>query len=343
MLDKPRLHDEKIIELLESNHNLKVDALDFMPVGNDQHAWVYRVYAKTGDCFLKLRKGGTKPASLFVPHELRRMGISEVVAPLATKRGDLRVTHKDFDLILYPYIEGRSAWGLALTPSLARRWGEVMRRMHGAVGSPRISAVAPREVFGVKWLSTIKRVEEIISSGDFSGDVANAMAQVWREHQTEIALCRDRYIEMAARLTEQAPPFVLCHADIHTANIIVGADEQIRIVDWDETVIAPKERDLMFFLLDGHSDEFTDAFFKGYDDIDVNWLALTYYKYDWVMQECADYGERVFLSADLGERDLRASLCEFKRLFAPDNVIERAQRAFAICQRVAADSAADVG
>ena len=57
-----------------------------------------------------------------------------------------------------------------------------------------------------------------------------------------------RYRELGALLAADPPAFVLCHADIHTANIILNPRGEIRIVDWDETVIAPKERDLMFFV-----------------------------------------------------------------------------------------------
>ncbi len=343
MLEKPNFPDEDIIELLESNYRLNIDALEFLPIGNDQRAWAYRAFANSGDCFLKLRKGGTRQAALVAPHELRRMGIDQALAPLSTISGDLRVSCEDFDLILYPYIDGRSAWGMSLAPAQARRWGEIMRRIHSAALSPAIIGATPREVFGVKWLPKIARVEEVITSGDFNGDVAAATAQEWREQEAEIELCRNRYLELGAQLSGQPPPFALCHADIHTANIIIDADERIWIVDWDETVIAPRERDLMFFVLDGHASDFTEAFFAGYGDDDINWLALAYYKYDWVIQEFGDYGERVFLSTELGEQDLQASLREFKRLFASDDVIARAHRAFAIFQKVTAEADADIG
>ena len=42
--------------------------------------------------------------------------------------------------------------------------------------------------------------------------------------------------------------FALCHADIHTANILITPEQDMVIVDWDDTLLAPKERDLMFVL-----------------------------------------------------------------------------------------------
>ena len=55
MLEKPDLADDRIIKQLESQYALRVRALEFLPVGNDQRAWAYRVEADAGVYFLKLR------------------------------------------------------------------------------------------------------------------------------------------------------------------------------------------------------------------------------------------------------------------------------------------------
>ena len=328
MLEKPDLADAIIIERLQSHYGLLVRALEFMPVGNDQRAWAYRVETAAGDCFLKLRAGGTKPASLIAPHYLKSRGIDAVVAPLETVSGALLLSDGDFDYILYPFIEGKSDWKMSIARNQWRAWGEILRRIHGSALSPQLHDTTEREQFGVKWLDTIDRVEDILRRRDYRGSIAAEAARVWAAQAAEIARCRRRYREMGALLAAAQPPFVLCHADIHTANIILDAQGEIRIVDWDETLIAPKERDLMFFVEDGHSPEETAAFFAGYGDDAINWLALAYYKYDWVLQEFADYGERIFLSDKIGARDLESALFEFKRLFEPDDVIVRAHRTF---------------
>ncbi len=328
MLEKPDFADVRIIKLLESHYALRVRALEFLPVGNDQRAWAYRVEAEAAVYFLKLRRGGTRPASLIAPHHLKTQGIEQVVAPLETVAGGLLTSAGDYDLILYPFIDGRSAWRMAIPPSNWRAWGAIMRRIHSSSLSSHGLDVVEREVFGVKWLDTLGRVEDLLGRGGYRGEVAEAAALVWRDQAVEIMRCRRRYLELGACLAADPPPFVLCHADIHTANIILDRQSEIRIVDWDETVIAPKERDLMFFVYDGHRPEETDAFFAGYGSDEINWLAMAYYKYDWVVQEFADYGERIFLSNDIGVKDLASALNEFKRLFEPDDVIQRAHRAF---------------
>jgi len=343
MLEKPDLADAAIIEQLESNYALRVRAVEFLPIGNDQRAWSYRVEAESGDYFLKLRRGGTKPASLIAPRYLKSIGIEQVVAPLAACSGALLVSACDYDFILYPYIDGKSAWRMSLPLSVWRRWGLAMRRIHCSPLNAELLDKAEREAFGVKWLTVIDRVEDVLRRQDYRGSVAAQAARVWRDQAEEIQRCRRRYREMGALLTADPPPFALCHADIHTANIILDSQCELRIVDWDETVIAPKERDLMFFVEDGHRRAETDAFFAGYDGGEINWLALAYYKYDWVVQEFADYGERIFLSDEIGGKDLESALVEFKRLFEPDDVIDRAQRVFQRMLRQPAYSRIGIG
>ena len=343
MLEKPDLADAKIIEQLESHYALRIRVLEFLPIGNDQRAWAYRVETDNDVYFLKLRKGGTKPASLIAPHHLKTEGIKQVVAPLETVSGALQAAAGDYDLILYPFIEGRSAWRMPLSATQWRAWGEIMRRIHGSSLTPQLLESAEREAGGVKWLNTIDRVEDVLRRRDYGGKIATAAARVWQDQAAEIHRCRRRYREMGALLAADPPAFVLCHADIHTANIILSPQGEIRIVDWDETVIAPKERDLMFFINDGHRPEETDAFFAGYDDDGISWLALAYYKYDWVVQEFGDYGERLFLSDEIGAKDLESALVEFERLFEPDDVIDRAHRTFQRMLREPAYSQIDVG
>lgn len=343
MLEKPDLADAKIIGQLESHYALRIRALEFLPLGNDQRAWTYRVEADAGVYFLKLRKGGTKQASLIAPHYLQALGIEQVVAPISTGSGALLASACGYDFILYPYIEGRSAWRMSITLRQWRAWGAIMRRIHGCALSSQVLDAAELEAFGVKWLKIIARVEDVLRRRDFRGQVAREAARVWRDQEPEIHRCLRRYREIGALLAADPPAFVLCHADIHRANIILNSNGEIRIVDWDETVIAPKERDLMFFVNDGHKPEESEAFFAGYEGGEMHWLALAYYKYDWVVQEFADYGERIFLSDEIGAKDLDSALVGFKRLFEPDDVIDRARRTFQRMLREPAYSRIGVG
>lgn len=334
MLERPKLADESIIKQLRASYDLSARSLEFLPIGNDARAWSFRVKAASGDYFLKLRAGPVNRASLLVPRYLQNCGIENAAAPMREKSGQLHARmngnerNADYTLMLYPYIDGESDWAMSLTTAQWRDWGSIMRSIHNAAVPLELADEVPHEVFAVKWLDKIERVEAVLTRGDYAGAVAAAVARIWRDNAEVINLCRSRYLALGARLEDQAPAFVLCHADIHPANIIIDHAGALHIVDWDESLLAPKERDLMFFIDDGRSADTTDAFFTGYGDAAVNPLALAYYKYDWVIQELGDYGERVFLADGLSERDGALAEREFTRLFAPDDVIDRARRAY---------------
>jgi spectinomycin phosphotransferase len=121
---------------------------------------------------------------------------------------------------------------------------------------------------------------------------------------------------------------VLCHADIHTGNVMVGRDGELFVVDWDGPALAPKERDLMFVIggvvpgVVGAREE--DLFFKGYGQVDVNPLALAYYRYAWAVQDVGEYAEQVFLMNDLGDKTREHAVHGFRELFQPGAIVELA-------------------
>jgi spectinomycin phosphotransferase len=115
---------------------------------------------------------------------------------------------------------------------------------------------------------------------------------------------------------------VLCHTDIHTANVLVKGTHQIYIVDWDAPLFAPRERDLMF-IVERDADE-NAHFFAGYEPKAVNPLALAYYRYEWVVQEFSDFAERVFYANDVGDETRADAVRGFQQLFDPGDVVEAA-------------------
>jgi spectinomycin phosphotransferase len=118
------------------------------------------------------------------------------------------------------------------------------------------------------------------------------------------------------RLQQTDLDLVLCHADIHTANILINQEQDLFIVDWDDILFAPKERDLMFVLGEGTVETREEHFFfTGYGNVKINPLVLAYYGYEWCVQEIADFGERVFLTKDTGESTKQDSVEEFEVVF----------------------------
>jgi spectinomycin phosphotransferase len=98
---------------------------------------------------------------------------------------------------------------------------------------------------------------------------------------------------------------VLCHADLHTWNVLGDGDARLWLVDWDEAILAPRERDLIFVVggiargLVRPGD--TGRFFQGYGEAAIDPRLLAYYRAGWAVQDIAAYGEQVLLAPGSGE------------------------------------------
>ena len=90
---------------------------------------------------------------------------------------------------------------------------------------------------------------------------------------------------------------------------------QIFVIDWDDVMLAPKERDFIF-INDARANPSTQhdstPFFQGYGPTEIDWIALTYYLWERVIQDVIAFAEEVFSRDDLGEATKIESLQGFR-------------------------------
>ena len=178
-----------------------------------------------------------------------------------------------------------------------------------------------QESFIPKWSSLAKTLHKQVNTRNYDDPYQKQLAIFWKENNETIQTLVERAEILGKRLQHANLEFVLCHADIHTANILITQEQNMFIVDWDDTLLAPKERDLMFVLGEKREEQ---LFFKGYGRMEINPLALAYYGYEWCVQEIGDFGERVFLMKDAGESTKKDSVEGFIKLFSHGDVVEAA-------------------
>ena len=326
MIKKPNIKDEKIIIALNENYLIQVSNIEFLPIGNDASAFSYRVEAKNGiSYFLKVRRKITNLAGLFVPRFLKDNGIEQVIAPLPTKTQELSVEMDGFALILYPFITGNEAMKVGMTDAQWTEFGATLKRIHTTELAGSTLQYVMQESFTPKWGSLAKTLHEQVNARNYDDPYQKQLAIFWKENNEKIQTLLERAGILGKRLQQTDLEFVLCHADIHTANILITQEQNMLIVDWDDTLFAPKERDLIFVLgEDTVETREEQLFFKGYGRMEINPLALAYYRYEWCVQEVGDFGERVFLMKDVGENTKKDSVKGFMKVFSRGDVVETA-------------------
>jgi len=326
MIERPHISEEKIIYAVKEYYLLPVADVEFLPIGNDASAWAYRVATEhQGTYFLKVRKEISNRAGFLVPRFLQDQGIAQVLAPLQTKEQELWAGVEDFFLILYPFVMGREAMKIGMSDSQWMEFGAVLKQIHLTELPSDISQYVRREKFIPKWSNLAEDLHRGVNTREFDDPYQKELAIFWKKNNETIQTLIERAKMIGQHLQQADLEFVLCHADIHTANILITQEQDMFIVDWDDALFAPKERDLMFVLEKDtiHTRE-EQLFFDGHGNVDINRLALAYYRYEWCVQEIGDFGERVFLKKDIGETTKKDSVEGFMKLFSQDDVIEAA-------------------
>ncbi len=129
-----------------------------------------------------------------------------------------------------------------------------------------------------------------------------------------------------------ARPFalVLCHADIHAANLLVADDGRILLVDWDGPMLAPRERDLLFVIgsriardVEPHEEAW---FFEGYGRVPIDPEAIVYYRYERILEDIGEIGRSVFSDEITSEESRESEIAIAEGFFASGGILETVEQ-----------------
>lgn len=328
MRGAPQLSENLIPSSLQAEYGLTIQSLSFLPIGNDAHSFVYQAVANDGQSYfvkLRTRQGFNEP-SVQVPFFLAERNIPHIITPLASVSQRPWVDLGDYCLTVYPFIDAQTATDAGLSDAQWTALGQTLRQIHDVTPTPQIERILSREAF-IPWRrEVLTQLESLINNPDLIDPAQRALQVYWHAHQPEIRLLINRSDTLAEQLRQAHMPLALCHADIHTWNVLVDTDKHMWIVDWDEVRLAPKERDLMFVMQGiGRglvSDHQTNCFLHGYGHTEIHPTALTYYRYAWAVQEMGAYAEDVFFAQTLSAAARQDSVAQFISIFAPGNIAE---------------------
>ena len=313
MREKPSISEDDLRSCLLEQYDIIAIMLDFLPLGLDYHAGVYRVVSEQGTLyFLKVTSRPLYEAGCLVPGYLREQGILSVVAPLPTRNNALWTSVEDWTVIVYPFIDGDTSW-TGMTDEQWKEVGDIFQRIHQVILPPFGFESLRKETFDpteyARWVGAFETslaVTETQHAQVHDGGSASkrTLRTSWMAHQPIIHKVVASLEKLAGVLQSRILPYVICHADLHPANLLRDHSSHVFVIDWDEVMLAPKERDFLFVKVSSADSEAllgTPAFFQGYGQTEIDWIALTYYRYERVIQDLIACAQEVFCRDDLGE------------------------------------------
>lgn len=328
MLVKPALPDDRIIACLEKEYGFHVYGIEFLPLGADLNTVVYRAESvKAGSLFVKLRASNFKEISVLLPKALADHGIQHIIAPFPNREGRLWISLGKYRLTLYPFFEGRDGYEVELTDEQWIDFGATMKMIHSLKLPESIAGCIPEEKFSGIWRNRLLSLMRRVETSSSNDPLIRSLVKVIKEKREIIIGIIKRTKNLALMCKGRNLEHVLCHADIHAGNLLIGANNDFHIVDWDDPILAPRERDLMF-IGGGIAGKWKnqreiDLFYRGYGRVKIDSEILEYYRLARIIEDLA-IECRLILSIKKNLEDREQSYRFLLSIFAPGGEIEMA-------------------
>ncbi len=328
MLNQPKIPHRSVVSVLR-RYGLKTIEATFLPSG-DANSAVYRVTAGGVRYLLKLRCGDFDEIAATVPAYLHSQGIVRVMAPMPAATGRPWIHAHGFDWMLYSFFEGKTGFERPLSQANWVALGETMRRVHATILPADIARRVPEVSYSSQYRDVLSALDKRVADPRSFGDPAAAqVAEFWTKNRGDIRTVVERAGQLADKMRGRAGALVLCHSDLHAGNVLVGADDALAVVDWDNPVFGPKERDLMFIGggIGGAWNDLRESrwFFTGYGSAAIDPIAIAFFRYERIVVDIAEYGQRIF-DLNASARDRLSNLRDLATAFLPDNVIDTAHK-----------------
>ncbi|RUR22356.1 phosphotransferase [Legionella qingyii] len=318
------IQEQKIIDLLNIHYGIDIHAAQLIMGGADLNAFGYKADSKSNSYFVKLKYGAHNEINFSIIHLLHESGIKEIIFPIHTIDGKLFQQLEHFKIIAYPFINAPNGFTQNLTEKQWNQFGKVLRQIHETAVPASIQHQLRKETYSTQWREIVRSFYSKIELDASNDKITADFKSFFMQNIDSIHQLVDSSEELSKTIQPDLTKYVLCHSDVHAGNLLVN-EESIYIIDWDEPILAPKERDLMFIGAGvgnvWHNPLEIHYFYEGYGQANIDKTILSYYRHERIVEDIAVYGQDL-LSRAQNDQSRLESFKHFKDMFAPNNVIE---------------------
>lgn len=276
--------DERLAGWVAADFGLTVVSAVPVGYGADATAELWRATTTDGGEYAVKLSGGGTPAGLVVTARLARRGVPGIVAPRVSREGGVCTVHQGRRLSVVPWVSDERALAGGMRPAHWRAYGEVLAATHAVAVTDQLAGLPGEDhTHTAVGAATREMDRRLRAADDRTVDRwTRAVAGRWRKAADDLTTLLDRVDRLGAELRACPADLVVCHGDPHLGNLLLGGDGQVWLIDWDDAVLAPRERDLLF-VLDGVlafapvTPAEQAAFFEGYGPAQPDPVRLAYH------------------------------------------------------------------
>jgi spectinomycin phosphotransferase len=248
--------------LLERRWGLLDVELEYLPVGFGSHHWLARdsqgtrKFVTADDLEATFQRGPDADAAFDALNRAFRTAsalrdeaeLEFVVAPLPDDEGAvIRRLDRRYAVTASEFVEGKSGSFRSYEPDECRQMGHILGRLHLAAGQVPVD-LPHKEDFALPSRDALREALEDLGGAWTSGPFAEPARQLLRDSADDVERLLREYDGLATELREDTASWVITHGEPHSANVIRADDGDVFLVDWDTTLVAPRERDLRMVL-----------------------------------------------------------------------------------------------
>ncbi|MFF2374678.1 phosphotransferase enzyme family protein [Streptomyces xiamenensis] len=323
--------EEKVRRWVRADFGVGLVSLEDVAGGADEAARLWRGRTDGGAAYAVKLSGGGSTAGLRVAGLLAAEEVPGVPGPLPARRGGWWSVRTGRRLSVVPWIDGTPALEGPMGAGHWRAFGRLLARVHAAPVPPgmppaqshRPMADAVRAL--ERWLLPASGAAPA-PAGDL---LVRGLADAWREGSGRLAALVARAGALRPAATDGAAPGVICHADPHLGNVLLGDGDRVWLIDWDDAVCAAPEQDLLFVLggvlpFAQVTDEQRTWFFEGYGPADLDPDRLTYYRCVRALEDVAVPAAQVLDREGLPEGERAGALEIVRSVLSPTGLLDQA-------------------
>jgi len=324
---------------VQQDFGVEITTLSPVEHGAEAAAQLWRGCGADGASYAVKLSGAGTPAGLILSAHLAEHGVADVPRPLMGAQGQPWSEREGRRLSVVPWVSEARALEGEMSAAHWTSYGALLAKVHATTVTDELATSLPREDHHHEQAASATRaldrslrlVAEESEAGRPADPLVHALAQEWCAAGDRVLALLERADYLGRELqARKAPNVVVCHGDPHLGNVLIGQDDRVWLIDWDDSVLAPRERDLIFIL--GGVLAFAPVtpqqqawFFDGYGATNLDPLRLAYYRCARALEDLACPAAQIVDLHRSTDRERADALSIVRGVLSPTGLVTLAQ------------------